>query len=76
MVGSFITPSDQRRLASLVFVGAVVAISAIYLIVSLVDHTFVVTNAFDVVGSLIGGVISVGFFKRLARTPQPASSQT
>jgi hypothetical protein len=75
-VGSFIAPPDQRKLSSRVFVGAVVATSAILLIVSLVDHTFKVTNAFDVMGSLLGGGISLRLFHRLAGIATPASSQT
>lgn len=76
LVGSFIAPSDQRKLASRVFVGAVVAVSGILLIDSLVEHTFKVLNAFDVTGSLLGGGMSLRFFNRLAGTPTSASSQT
>src|ERR1700761_7136600 len=62
VVGSFIAPPDQRKLASRVFVGALVALLATYLIVSFVDHTFKFTNALDVAGSLLGGGIVLRLF--------------
>ena len=66
VVGGFVAPPDQRRIAARGIVAGVVMISAILLVISLAKQTFEAANVYDVMGSLLGGMIALRCFNRLA----------
>jgi hypothetical protein len=56
-VGTLIVPPRQRRTACYIFIGASCSFTIIVLLYSLFEHAFKWINIFDVLGSLIGGLI-------------------
>lgn len=69
--GILIAPRGQRRRAAQGFMGAAIGISAILLIVSLINHSFSPANGYDLGGTLIGGVIIWKLFPKYTIKPAP-----
>jgi hypothetical protein len=64
VVGVLVVPSPSQKVAGYVFVGVPVALSVILMLASLVGHTFKPTDAFGVVGTLLGGLVVLRAFRR------------
>ncbi len=71
-VGTLIAPQRHWKSACYIFIGMAVAVPSILLIDSLIEHTFTLTNVFEVTGSIISG-IAVWWFNsvvlRMLRQP-------
>ena len=55
--GILVAPPQNRKIASYVFVGILVAVSIGFLLASLVEHTSMIANLNMVAGSIVGGFI-------------------